>query len=133
MPAVVVRRISSMLNSKKLSVNGARVFIAGVTYKRDTGDARESPAMDVMKLLSERGARLSYHDPFVTKVDLPGNGMIRRSALTEKNLQAADIVVIITNHSSYDFSFIVRHATQVLDTRNATRDVRTGRRKIQKL
>lgn len=133
MPAVVVRRINAMLNGKKLSVNGARVFIAGVAYKRDTGDARESPAMDVMKLLSERGARLSFHDPYVPQVELPGSGTLRRSAMTEKNLKAADIVVIITDHSSYDFSFMVRHARQVLDTRNATRDVRAGRRKIQKL
>ena len=133
MPSVVVRRISSMLNNKKLSVNGARVMIVGTTYKRDTGDARESPAVDVMKLLGERGARLSYHDPFVPQIDLPEYGTIRRSALSEKNLKSADIVVIITDHTSYDYAFVVRHSRQVLDTRNATRDVRGGRSKIQKL
>ena len=133
MPAVVVRRAAEILNSASRSVKGSRILILGVSYKRDTGDVRESPALDVIRLLEERGARIEYHDPFNAEVRLEGGKRYRSTPLTERNLGRADLVLIITDHSDFDYRFVVRHAVRLLDTRNATRDVRTGRSKVHKL
>ncbi len=133
MPEVVVRRASALLNDRRKSVRGAKVLIVGVAYKRDTGDTRESPALDVIRLLDERGAKVQFHDPYNRAVRLDGGGSLKATPLTPANLKRADLVVIVTDHSDYDFGEIVRHARLVLDTRNATRGVRTGRSKVHKL
>ncbi len=133
MPDVVVRRVAELLNSKRKSVNGARVLVLGAAYKRDTGDVRESPALDVLKQLWARGARVSFHDPYVESVELDGGPRLRRSALTPAALRGADLVVIVTDHTAYDYGEVVRHAQLVFDTRNATRHVRTGRAKVVRL
>jgi UDP-N-acetyl-D-glucosamine dehydrogenase len=133
MPLVVTQKATELLNQRKKSVNGSRIMVLGVAYKRDTGDVRESPALDVLRLLMDRGAKISFHDPYNEKIALDGGGVHKVTPLTPANLRRADLVVIVTDHSSYDYDMIVRHANVVLDTRNATCHVRKGRSKIHKL
>jgi UDP-N-acetyl-D-glucosamine dehydrogenase len=133
MPQEVVRRAADLLNAKKMSVNGSRVLVLGVTYKKDTGDVRESPALDVIRLLQQRGAKISFHDPFTPTLTIDGVKNYKRSKFTKALVSSADLVLIITDHSTYDYDQIVRDASLILDTRNATRDVRRGRSKIRKL
>jgi UDP-N-acetyl-D-glucosamine dehydrogenase len=133
MPEVVVRRAAELLNSRRKSVKGSKVLVLGVAYKRDTGDTRESPALDVIRLLHEQGARVSFHDPYVREVQVDGGRMLRRRSLGPRTVGEADVVVIVTDHAAYDWDQIVRHAALILDTRNATRGVRHGRGRIRKL
>ncbi|NIL99703.1 MAG: nucleotide sugar dehydrogenase [Acidobacteria bacterium] len=133
MPHEVVRRAADLLNDKKKSVKGSKILVLGVTYKKDTGDVRESPALDVIRLLEQRGAKISYHDPFTPRLSVDGAKTYRRSALNKASLSRADLVLVITDHSTYDYDQIVRDAALILDTRNATRSVKRGRSKIRKL
>jgi UDP-N-acetyl-D-glucosamine dehydrogenase len=133
MPSVVVRRAASLLNGKKKSLNGSKVLVLGVTYKKDTSDVRESPALDVIQLLRQQGARVSFNDPLTRSIHLEENGPMRGVPLTPAVLRGADLVIVVTDHSAFDYPAIVRHARLVLDTRNALRDVRHGRSKIHKL
>jgi len=133
MPLVVVRRSAELLNRKRLSVKGSKILVLGVSYKRDTADLRESPALDIMRLLEQRGAKLSYHDPYNDEVRMDGGRVYRNTRLTPANLARADLVLIVTDHSAFDYDLVVRHARVVLDTRNATREVKTNRSKVHKL
>ena len=133
MPEVVVRRAAEALNERKKSVNGARVFVLGAAYKKDIGDLRESPALDVMRLLHEQGAKVSFHDPYAKQVRLDGGHLKKTTPLTASALRAQDLVIVVTDHSIYDYDWVVRHAKLVLDTRNATKKVRSGRGKIRRL
>ena len=133
MPEVVVRRAAAILNAAKKSVKGSKIFVLGVAYKKDTGDTRESPALDVIRLLQEEGANVTFHDPYSNAIRDEDGKVEKGVALTTKNLAAADLVVIVTDHSAYDYKMIVKSARRVLDTRNATRSVNTGRGKIEKL
>ena len=133
MPHYVVTKAADALNDRRKSVRGARVLVLGVAYKRDVGDVRESPALDVIKLLADRGAEIRYNDPHASEVAVDGGRRYRSVPLDARELQEADLVIIVTNHSSYDYDFIVKHAVVVLDTRNATREVRSGREKIRRL
>ena len=132
MPAVVVRRAASLLNGKQKSVKGSRIFVLGVSYKRDTSDLRESPALDIMRLLHDQGAKISFHDPYVGEVRVNG-GAKKSSPLTAANLKKSDLVIIVTDHSTYDYHDIVKNASMVMDTRNATQGVALGRNGIHKL
>jgi UDP-N-acetyl-D-glucosamine dehydrogenase len=133
MPMVVVRRTAELLNRRKKSVNGSRVMVLGVSYKKDTSDVRESPALDVLRLLQEHGAHVMFHDPWHDELVLDGGRLHRVTPLTPANLRRADIVVIVTDHSTYDYAMIVKHARMILDTRNATGRVRRGHAKVHKL
>jgi len=133
MPLVVVRKSAELLNAHKKSVNGATVMILGAAYKKDTADVRESPALDVIRLMLDRGAKIRFHDPFNSTLDVGEKKPLRRTPLTPANLAKADLVVVVTDHSDYDYSMIVKHSKVVLDTRNATETVRSGRSKIHKL
>jgi len=133
MPEVVVRRATAILNTAKKSVKGSKIFVLGVAYKKDTGDTRESPALDVIRLLQEAGAIVSFHDPYSNAIRGEDGRIEKGSALTPRNLRASDLVVIVTDHSVYDYGAIVKSARRVLDTRNATRGVKSGRGKIVKL
>jgi UDP-N-acetyl-D-glucosamine dehydrogenase len=133
MPEVVVRRATAILNDAKKSVKGAKIFVLGVAYKKDTGDTRESPALDVIRLLQDDGARVSFHDPYSSTIRSEDGRIEKGSALTARNLAAADLVVIVTDHAIFDYGAIVKGAKRVLDTRNATRGVTVGRGKIVKL
>ncbi len=132
MPAFVVAKVMDALNERRRSLNGARVLVLGVAYKRDLDDTRESPALKIIDLLMKKGAEVAYHDPYVPA--------LRRSrhydfnlgsvALTREELGHADAVIIATDHTAFDYSFIVGASSLVIDTRNATRSVTSGREKI---
>ena len=121
MPEYVCSRIADALNQMERSVKGSRVLVLGVTYKRDIEDVRESPALDILRILESRGARVSYNDPYVPALDLAGSTM--RSVDLATGVRESDIVVIVTDHSSYSYSEIVKNARLILDTRHATRGI----------
>ena len=123
MPALVVERVAQALNTLRKSVNGSRILVLGVAYKRDIDDMRESPALDVISLLEEQGAVVAYHDPHVPKFREDGHE--RTSVpLTDDELSSADAVVIVTDHSSIDYQRVVNLAALLVDTRNATAGLR---------
>ena len=129
MPNWVVEKVSWALNEVRKSVRGSRVLVLGVAYKRDINDVRESPALDVIRLLEERGAHVEYHDPFVPEFREDGHSR-KGVELSEEMLQWADAVVIITDHKSIDYQRVVDHATMVVDTRNTTADLKAGRARV---
>jgi UDP-N-acetyl-D-glucosamine dehydrogenase len=133
MPHHVITLIVDALNERRKSVKGARVLILGAAYKRDVGDVRESPALDIMKLLADRGAEVRYNDPHAPEVALEGGTRLRSVPLDAKALRGSDAVVIVTDHSVYDYDLIVANAPVVVDTRNATRGVRANRDRIRRL
>ena len=134
MPYHVVSKAIDALNERKKSVRGARILILGVAYKRDIDDIRESPAMAIMKLLQDRGAKIAYNDPHVPKLHpmRKYNFTMNSKPLTEELLRGADLVMIITDHSQYDYRWIVNNASLIVDTRNATKGIRSARGKIVK-
>ncbi len=122
MPHYVVEKIGDALNTRRKAVNGANVLVAGVAYKRDIDDMRESPALDVMGLLHAKGAQVSYADPFVPEVqgrEWAGGYDIRAVELTRGSISQYDCVVILTDHKVFDYDAIVSQADLVVDTRNA--------------
>jgi UDP-N-acetyl-D-glucosamine dehydrogenase len=132
MPEHVADRIADLLNEDRLAVNGARVLVLGVAYKRDVSDMRESPALEVMRLLRAKHADVSYHDPYVAEFDLDGT-VYKNVELTDERLRTSDLVVILTDHRSLDYGRVVSEAGRVFDTRNATAGVGENREKIRKL
>lgn len=134
MPEYVVEKTMDALNTRKKTLSESTVLILGVAYKKDIDDLRESPALEIIKLFQEKGAKILYNDPFFEKIPLVRKGRfdLKSEALTEGLLQKVDCVVITTAHSCYDYHWIVKHAPLVIDTRNATREVREGQEKIIK-
>jgi UDP-N-acetyl-D-glucosamine dehydrogenase len=132
MPEHVVTTIGDLLNEERTAVNGSRVLLLGVAYKADVSDLRESPALDILRLLDEKGAEVRYHDPYVPEVALEGRTW-KSVELTDEELAGADLVVILTDHAVIDYARVVAKAQRVYDTRNAARGVREGREKIRKL
>jgi UDP-N-acetyl-D-glucosamine dehydrogenase len=132
MPAHVVSKIVDVLNDFEKSLKGASILVLGVTYKRDVGDVRESPALDILEMLQEKGAKAVYHDPFVPRIQIDTLDLTCVE-LDEARLKKADCVVITTNHSAYDYEWIVRHARSVVDTRNATKHVTGSKSNVVKL
>jgi UDP-N-acetyl-D-glucosamine dehydrogenase len=140
MPRLVVDKVSVALNDDRKAVNGSRVLVVGVAYKKDIDDIRESPALDVIRLLEERGADVVHHDPFIPRFrdDDHGDGAQDRRErigveLTAAELGKADAVVIVTDHSKIDYQQIVDDAMLVIDTRNATARASRGRARIVSL
>lgn len=123
MPRYVVNKVADALNDDSKAVRGARIAVLGVAYKRDVDDVRESPALDIIQLLSERGALVSYHDPHVPSLRLEHEKTMQSVELTAEWLRSADCVVIVTNHSAYDYQWIVENCHLLIDTRNATASV----------
>lgn len=121
MPDFVVGKVSDALNNERKAVNGSRVLVLGAAYKRDVGDVRESPALDIIHLLRQRGADVVYHDPYIASLRLE-DVELATIDLTEAALAAADCVVIVTDHSVYDWEWVARHARLIVDTRNSIRD-----------
>ncbi len=135
MPGYVVDRLTYFLNEFGKPVRGSRICILGVAYKKDVDDPRESPAFALMDLLAERGAVLSYNDPHVPVLPSVRHREERRmesTPLDPEFLGEQDCVLISTNHSAYDYEFVVRHSQLVLDTRNATEHVTEHRDRIRK-
>jgi UDP-N-acetyl-D-glucosamine dehydrogenase len=133
MPEHVADKVADLLNEERTAVNGARILILGVAYKSDVSDMRESPALDVIRLLAAKGGDVSYHDPHVGELQLDDGSTYKSVDLSDDALESADIVVIITDHSGVDYERVVEKASRVFDTRNAARGVTRGREKIRKL
>jgi UDP-N-acetyl-D-glucosamine dehydrogenase len=134
MPYYVVQRTMEGLNRDRKTLNGARLLVLGVAYKRDVDDLRESPALRIITLLRERGARVDYHDPYVPHVE-PIHGFpyeMRSVPLEPQRIELYDAVLILTDHTSVDYSEVVAHAALVVDTRNATGRLKRFREKIIK-
>jgi UDP-N-acetyl-D-glucosamine dehydrogenase len=125
MPEHVVASLADALNRRKQCLQDARILVLGVAYKKDIDDPRESPSLRIMELLRLRGARVDYHDPYFPRLPKTRRYDFRLASveLTAQTLAQFDAIVIATDHSSYDYAFIVRHARLVIDTRNATRQV----------
>jgi UDP-N-acetyl-D-glucosamine dehydrogenase len=134
MPEYVVSRLRDALDLRGTTLHGARILVLGVAYKRDTGDIRESPALRVLSILGRRGALVSYHDPHVPKLGRSRHYDfdLESVPLTPDVLRGADAVLIVTDHTSVDYTAVVRHTALVVDSRNATRDISEGREKIVK-
>ena len=134
MPQYVVDRLVEALNRHTKPLRGSKVCVLGVAYKKDVDDARESPAFVLMELLEKGGAVVSYNDPHIERLPRTRHFNIPKKSvpLTAEYLAEVDCVLIATDHSTYDYDFIVRHAPLVVDTRNATKNVRKGREKICK-
>jgi UDP-N-acetyl-D-glucosamine dehydrogenase len=122
MPEHTVRLVSDALNYRRKAVNGSRVLILGVAYKPNVDDVRESPALDIIRMLEQKGADVFYHDPHVPRTSL-GAIELASVELSQGLLASCDAVVIITPHDGYDWEWVVRHAPLVIDTRNATRSL----------
>jgi UDP-N-acetyl-D-glucosamine dehydrogenase len=126
MPEWVVQKVADALNEVRKAVRGSRVLVLGVAYKRDIDDVRESPALDVIRLLEQRGAHVEFHDPFVA--EFREEGHVRKGVdLSDEMLRWADAVVVITDHRAVDYQRVVDHATLVVDTRNIMASLRPGR------
>jgi UDP-N-acetyl-D-glucosamine dehydrogenase len=132
MPSYVVEKIASALNDERKAVNGSRIVVLGIAYKPDIDDVRESPALDIIRLLEDRGADVAYHDPFVPSFQEDG---VRHEsvALSDEELKRSDAVVIVTDHSSIDYQRLVDSANLVVDTRNATARTKPGQARIVSL
>jgi UDP-N-acetyl-D-glucosamine dehydrogenase len=130
MPEVVVARVGEALNEKGKALKGSKVLVLGVAYKKDIGDVRESPALDVIELLKGKGASVSYHDPYAASLRIGAHAM-KSVKLSEAVLRGQDCVVITTDHGVFDVPAIVKASRLVFDTRNATKGLKDA--KIRKL
>jgi UDP-N-acetyl-D-glucosamine dehydrogenase len=124
MPDHVVELVASALNLRKRSVRGSRVLVLGVAYKSGIDDTRESPSLDILEKLNQRGALIDYSDPYVPTLRFAGRTM-KSVPLTPSRLRAYDSVVIATAHRAFDYGVILRHARSVVDTRNALKGKRS--------
>ena len=133
-PYYVVAKIQDALNGKGKSMKGAKILILGVAYKKDVDDARESPALAIMHLLQKKGAVILYHDPHIPVLPRFRKYYfkLKSSPLTKGLLQRVDAVVVVTDHSSIDYSWVVKYAPLVIDTRNVTKNMKQGKKKIVK-
>jgi UDP-N-acetyl-D-glucosamine dehydrogenase len=129
MPEVVVEKVARALNDARKPVRGSTVLILGVAYKRDIDDMRESPALDILHLLEERGAEVRFHDPHVPSFREDGREFVG-VALDDAALAAADAVVVVTDHRAVDYQRVVDQAALVVDTRNVTAGLRPGRASV---
>ena len=126
MPDYVVERVAEALNTVRKSINGSRVHLVGVAYKKDVNDMRESPALDILALLSKRGAQLSYSDPFVPELQ-HGNQTLASVDVAAALAAAPDCAVICTDHTAFDYDALVNSDTLLVDTRNALRNRQSPR------
>jgi UDP-N-acetyl-D-glucosamine dehydrogenase len=129
MPLYVVDKITDALNDDCKSVRGSNIVVLGVAYKRDVDDVRESPALDVISLLHNKGANVTFHDPHVKRIRLEDDKIAESAAYTDVLLESADCVVIVTDHTSYDWQHVLDHASLLVDTRHAT-SPRTGKARV---
>jgi nucleotide sugar dehydrogenase len=129
MPEFVREKANRILNRLGIPASRAKILVLGVAYKRDLNDYRESPAIEVIRLLRADGAEVVYHDPYVSSFR-DGDLTMESKPLTAELLSAQDLVIITTDHTNIDYTWVVAHAKHVFDTRNATKNVRENRHKI---
>ena len=135
MPEYVIHQVIKALNEHGKPLKGSRVCILGMAYKKDVDDPRESPSFALMEMLLDGGAIVTYNDPYIPKLPKMRHFRVPEmtsSELTAEFLASQDCVLIATDHSVYDYDFIVQHAPLIVDTRNATKNVKCGREKIRK-
>jgi UDP-N-acetyl-D-glucosamine dehydrogenase len=118
MPFHMVDLVREGLNRKRKAISGSQILVIGVAYKKNVNDVRESPALDIMKLLENDGAELSFYDPYVSFVRLNGNRMMGMETLTKETLNNSDAIVILTDHDQIDFQFVVENSNLIIDSRN---------------
>lgn len=123
MPEYCVERAARLLNKVKKPLNGSRVLVLGVAYKQDIDDYRESPAINVIRHLEERGAEVVFYDPDIKEYRDEGNTKQGEESLTKELIESADLVVVTTAHTNIDYDFVQQHAKLVFDTKNAMKDV----------
>lgn len=128
----VVDKVMKALNMSRKPVKGSKVFVLGIAYKKDINDYRESPALKIMQKLKEDGAELVFYDPYIKSMHGLGSETIEADwvELSEEELRKSDLVLIITDHSNIDYEMVVKESNIVVDTRNATKNVMSGRNKI---
>ena len=129
MPAYVVAKVAAALNEDRKAVNGSRALVIGVAYKRDIDDVRESPALDIIRLLEADGADVVYHDPHIPVIREDGHAW-SSVELTNAEIERADVVVIVTDHRAIDYRRLMNHATLIVDSRNATATLTPGKARI---
>lgn len=132
MPLHVVSRLAEALDQRNKCLHGGRILVLGISYKKDIDDLRESPSLKIIKLLQERGAKVDYNDPYFERLHKMRQYDLGLASvpLSAETLSSYDAVIIATDHSSYDYKFVVQHAQLVIDTRNATSHLNQGRNKI---
>ncbi len=135
MPHWVVNRVESLLNKNLIELRGAKILVLGVAYKRDIDDQRESPSLEVMTFLNRLGAEVRYFDPYIAQVkvgkDDDDEAILHSVELTAENIAWADIVICATDHTTFDWEFILEHSSLVFDARNATKGIESD--KIERL
>jgi len=135
MPHYVVSRLADALNDRSKPVRGSKVLLLGMAYKKDIDDPRESPGFELMELLLQKGAKVTYNDPHISTLPpmrhYPGLRM-DSTPVTAETLHGQDVVLIVTDHSAYDWEFVVQHTPLIIDTRNACKNVKDGREKVVK-
>ncbi len=124
MPQHVVGKVIEGLNEHSRALKGSRVLVLGVAYKKDVNDTRDAPSIEIISMLRKKGAVVSYHDPFIPRF-LVGGKPVPHVKLTAPVLQHHDIAVIVSEHSSVDYPFVVRHIPQIIDTRNVLKMIRS--------
>ncbi|UCE49265.1 MAG: nucleotide sugar dehydrogenase [Phycisphaerales bacterium] len=134
MPGYVVNKTMEALNEHRKSLKGSKVLVLGLAYKKDIDDLRESPSIELIELLREKGAKVDYNDPYIPKTHKQRKHDLKMTSkkLSARMLAGYDVVLISTDHSDYDYSWIVKHARLVVDTRNATAGVGGARKKVTK-
>jgi UDP-N-acetyl-D-glucosamine dehydrogenase len=134
MPRFVIAKLMDALNDRGKALKGSKILVLGLAYKKDIDDVRESPSLELIELLLEKGAKVDYNDPHCPRTHKMREHDLKMTSkpLSPKMLAGYDAVLISTDHTSYDYKAIVRHAQLVVDTRNATSGVKTGRSKIVK-
>jgi nucleotide sugar dehydrogenase len=131
MPEFVRDKALRLLNQRQITASQAKILVVGVAYKPDVVDCRESPALEVIRLLKQAGAEVSYHDPLIPRLSEAEAGLEMESrCLTDKLLPEFDLIIITTDHSCLDYAWLHQHARHIFDTRNATRAIQTDRQKI---
>ena len=130
MPGYVVTKTMEALNEHRKSLKGSKVLVLGLAYKKDIDDLRESPSIELIELLREKGAKVDYNDPYIPKTHKQRKHDLKMTSrkLSAKMLAGYDVVLISTDHSDYDYNWIVKHAKLVVDTRNATTGVRASKK-----
>jgi UDP-N-acetyl-D-glucosamine dehydrogenase len=129
----VFKKVYRVLNNRKKSINGSRILVIGVAYKKDIDDVRESPALRIIAMLLDEQADVVYHDPYVPSITLANSVSLKSIVLSEDEIKKADCMLILTDHSCLDYNWLTEHAAVIIDARNATKDVKTGREKIVKI
>ncbi len=122
MPRYIVEKVGDILNKQGKTIRGSKILILGVTYKKDISDVRESPALDIISFLMNKGAQVEYYDPYINTLTIGGQTLTTHP-INEKGLKDFDLVIIVTDHSSFNINWIVKESQLIFDTRNATKSV----------